>query len=156
MFFRITTTWNCLKNAACFYTSAVYKYWKKIEANSPKKFSLNEACVKFLPFLHWIFRFLSLLHYQIHEGAAFLTKYSLQRYFLQRFHHTCLNLNTSSWWQPWCGKWLWKNSIVKNPFIMFLTFYTSISGISQCQLTWTSWPISLADWPCCCWALGIC
>lgn len=30
----------------------------KIEANSPKKkFSLNEMCVKFLPFLHWIFRF---------------------------------------------------------------------------------------------------
>ncbi|XP_017595466.1 PREDICTED: acylglycerol kinase, mitochondrial isoform X7 [Corvus brachyrhynchos] len=31
-------------------------------------------------------RFLSLLHYQIHEGAAFLTKYPLRRYFLQRFH----------------------------------------------------------------------
>lgn len=120
------------------YYSAVYKYWEKIEANSPKKkFSLNEVCVKFLLFLHWIFRFLSLLHYQIDEEAALLRRYPPQQYFLQRFCHVCLNLNTSLWW-PWCGKQLWKDSIIKNPLIMFLAFYTSVSGISQCQLTWTS------------------
>lgn len=70
------------------------KYWEKTEADSPKKkFSLSEVGGCPYYFLHQIFKFLSLLRYQIDEAPTFMPKYPLQQYFMQRLHHACLNLS---------------------------------------------------------------